>query len=166
MLFRTIRFAALAAVTALAASGCADGTTPGGNSTISAVLATSANHSTFRAYLGQTGVGTSLNNPDVESTVFAPTDAAFDALSDAVKTRLQNDAAYRAEVIQNHVVAGQNNSSTLTAGRTLTSSAGNTLTVSLNGATILINGAPIVLSNVGASNGVIHITSQVILPPD
>jgi uncharacterized surface protein with fasciclin (FAS1) repeats len=166
MLFRTIRFAALAALTAAAAAGCAEGTEPGGNSTISAVLATSANHGTFRGYLAQTGVSATLNNPDIESTVFAPTDAAFAALSPAVQTRLANDAAFRAEVIQNHVVAGEQTAASLTAGRVLTSMAGNQLTVARDGSIISVNGATINLANVGAANGVIHITNQVILPPD
>jgi uncharacterized surface protein with fasciclin (FAS1) repeats len=166
MLFRTMRFAAAAAFMAVAAAGCADGTAPGGNSTITAVLASSTSHSTFRGYLSQTGVNATLNNPDIESTVFAPTDAAFAALPANVQTRMNTDAEYRAEVIRNHVVTGELAASALTNGRVLTSNAGNTLTVTLDGAIIEINGVPITLTNVGAANGIIHVTNQVILPPD
>lgn len=99
-------------------------------------------------------------------TVFAPTDAAFDAYlaaegldADAV---LQ-DVDLLAELVLYHIVPGRFDAARLAAAT------GNELATALPGATLLITaegiaGATISTSDVRASNGVVHIVDAVLVP--
>ena len=97
-------------------------------------------------------------------TVFAPTDAAFGKLPPAVLKAVQNDPAMLKTVLTYHVVPGLLMAATLKPGK-LTSVAGAELTVTKDGDTTYINGSPIAKADVLASNGVIHVMGDVLVPP-
>ncbi len=86
-------------------------------------------------------------------TVFAPTDEAFAALGDAAPS----DPDLLANVLLHHVVPGSLDSAAVTAEATLDTAANTQLTV-----------ADLPLSetlDVEASNGIIHVIDEVLLPP-
>jgi len=97
-------------------------------------------------------------------TVFAPSDAAFDALPAGTLDALLADPQALAEVLLYHVVDGTVRSGDL---------AGVVSAITLNGAPVLfdlsngvaVNGANVTLADVEASNGVIHVIDAVLLPP-
>ncbi|MFT5833313.1 MAG: putative surface protein with fasciclin (FAS1) repeats [Cognaticolwellia sp.] len=105
-------------------------------------------------------------------TVFAPTNAAFQALLDSNpswNTLDDIDVATLETVLKYHVVAGANVlSSTLTDGQVVTSFEGSDFTINTaNGATITdVNGniVNIIITDVQGSNGVVHAIDGVILP--
>jgi uncharacterized surface protein with fasciclin (FAS1) repeats len=99
-------------------------------------------------------------------TVFAPTDAAFAALpAGTVEDLLKPENKDKlVAVLTYHVVAGKVMSGDLTEGMTAATVNGAEVTITLEGGA-KVNGAPISAADIAASNGVIHVIDQVILPP-
>ena len=98
-------------------------------------------------------------------TVFAPTNAAFEALPAGLLEKLllpENVAALTA-ILTYHVVAGQVMSTDVTAGDVATVE-GSTVAITTDGG-VKVNGANVVAVDVAASNGVIHVIDAVIVPP-
>jgi uncharacterized surface protein with fasciclin (FAS1) repeats len=100
-------------------------------------------------------------------TVFAPLNSAFQAIAGTVASL---NADQLASVLTYHVVAGANvRSDALTNGQVVTTVQGEDFTVNISGSTVTItdaNGgiATVVLANVQATNGVIHVLDKVIIP--
>ena len=102
-------------------------------------------------------------------TVFAPTNAAFTALGQALLTYLQLNTS-RATLVSvlnyhiapNAVVYSANFPTTPTPLPTVN---GADVTVARNGTTVTVNGALVVVPDELASNGVVHQLNAVLLPP-
>jgi uncharacterized surface protein with fasciclin (FAS1) repeats len=99
-------------------------------------------------------------------TVFAPTDAAFRAVPKATLDSLATDKAALRRVLLYHVVKGNVPASrivTLTSAKTL---AGPAIAIRVAGKAVFLNGSTkVVKTNIGATNGTIHVINQVLLPP-
>lgn len=100
-------------------------------------------------------------------TVFAPTDEAFRQLPEGtVESLLRPENRDKLkEILLYHVVAGKVPAST---ARTLSSAPtveGRTVRIRAEGSRLRINNAVVLKADVGASNGVIHVIDQVLLPP-
>ena len=137
----------------------------------------SQDHTTLVAAVKAAGLVETLQGTG-PFTVFAPVNAAFDALpAGTVDTLLkpENKGTLTA-VLTYHVVAGRLNSKALErmikqgGGRaTLKTVQGGELTATMNGSDINItdakgNTARITITNVNQSNGVIHVVDRVLLP--
>lgn len=100
-------------------------------------------------------------------TVFAPTDAAFDALpAGTVETLLKPENKGKlVEILTYHVVAGKVMSGDI-AGKQLMAGTvqGSKLDINAKGGGVMINNAKVVGADVETSNGVIHIIDKVLLP--
>jgi uncharacterized surface protein with fasciclin (FAS1) repeats len=97
-------------------------------------------------------------------TVFAPTNAAFDKLPVDALHSVQDDPKLLATVLTYHVVPGALTLADLQPGP-LTTVAGIDLTVTREGDKVLINGFEVASGDVAASNGIIHVMGDVLLPP-
>jgi uncharacterized surface protein with fasciclin (FAS1) repeats len=99
-------------------------------------------------------------------TVFAPTNEAFAALPDGVLEALllPENKPMLVKILTYHVVSGNVASTDLVAGAVPTVE-GSDIMVSL-GDSVTVNNATVILADVEASNGVIHVIDTVILPPD
>jgi transforming growth factor-beta-induced protein len=96
-------------------------------------------------------------------TVFAPTEAAFAALTSVPAGQALVD------VLKYHVVSGTVGSGALSDGQVVTTVQGNTFTVNINGSSVTItdqtgNTVGVVATDVPATNGVVHVIDEVILP--
>ena len=125
-------------------------------------------HTSLVAALGVAGLVDTLSGND-NYTVFAPTDEAFAAaginLSDY---DTEEEIAALADILLYHVVAGEIASTDLADGaNTVTAANGDELTVTVAEGVVTVGaeGATVVLADVPASNGVIHVIDKVILPP-
>jgi uncharacterized surface protein with fasciclin (FAS1) repeats len=100
-------------------------------------------------------------------TVFAPTDAAFAALPEGtVEELLKPENRDRlVKILSYHVVSGEYKSDQLTSGQVATVE-GSPVTVTVNANGVKVNDATVTQPDVQATNGVIHVIDQVILPPD
>ncbi len=97
-------------------------------------------------------------------TVFAPLNAAIEALPPETLDAVYADKDLLTAVLTYHVVPGEYTSETLTDGLELETLQGQTLTVTVQGDQILINGNKVVASDVMATNGVIHAIDGVLVP--
>lgn len=97
-------------------------------------------------------------------TVFAPTNEAFDKLPLDVLHSVQDDNELLATVLTYHVVEGEILAADLQEGA-LQTLAGIPLQITRDGDTVLVNGNPVVASDVQATNGVIHVMGDVLVPP-
>ncbi|MEM1021337.1 MAG: fasciclin domain-containing protein [Pseudomonadota bacterium] len=99
-------------------------------------------------------------------TVFAPTDEAFAALPEGTVESLllpENKAKLQA-ILTYHVLSGKVMSTDLTSDVTVATVQGEEVSISVADG-VSINGASVVSADIEASNGVIHVINQVILPP-
>ena len=109
-----------------------------------------------------------LNDPDASLTVFAPTDAAFEALGDATLNYLLNNLDVLESTLLYHVVAGAELSSIdaiAAAGSAVGMANGDEATISLGDAGLMIESANIVVTDIVASNGIIHVIDSVLEAP-
>ncbi len=98
-------------------------------------------------------------------TVFAPTDEAFEALPEGAVEQLllPENKDVLAQILSYHVVPGELFSEDLETG-VISTVEGSDIAVEV-GDVVTVNNANVVVPNVEASNGVIHIIDRVILPP-
>ncbi len=124
-----------------------------------------SNGSTFSQLAGMlldAGLVDTLRGPG-PFTVFAPTNAAFDKLPLTTLHAVQADPTLLATVLTYHVVPGHLMLADLEPGQ-LATVAGPPLTITRQGDQVLVNGFPIAAGDVPASNGVIHVMSDVLVP--
>lgn len=99
-------------------------------------------------------------------TVFAPTNAAFEALGSTLDTLLEPaNKAELAEILTYHVVPGELTSSELSNGQMLETVQGGSLEVKIANGNVTVNGAKVANPDVEASNGVVHVIDEVLIPP-
>ena len=98
-------------------------------------------------------------------TVFAPTDAAFADLPEGLLDALllEENLETLQTILTYHVVSGAVFSTDVTTGD-VASVEGSTIAVEVTDAGVTVNGANVVAVDIEASNGVIHVIDQVILP--
>jgi uncharacterized surface protein with fasciclin (FAS1) repeats len=100
-------------------------------------------------------------------TVFAPTDAAFKTLPVGTLEMLlkPENKAKLVKVLTYHVVPGMVMAKDVKPG-TVKTVEGATFAVKFAGGKVLVNGAKVTKTDIPASNGVIHVIDQVLLPPN
>ena len=98
-------------------------------------------------------------------TVFAPTDDAFAAAGiDLEALDTDEGKAALTDILLYHVVAGEVPSSAVTDGMVAAAVNGDDLSFTV-GDSVMVNDATVVLADVPASNGVIHVIDKVLMPP-
>ena len=99
-------------------------------------------------------------------TVFAPTDAAFAALpKGTVETLLKpENKAKLVAILKHHVLAGAVPSEAI-AGKKLSPAAVNGTKLNIDATNgVTVSGAKVVIADVKASNGIIHVIDKVLIP--
>jgi len=132
------------------------------------VASGNSNFSTLVSALQATGLDATLANLDNDYTVFAPTDAAFAKLPAGTIEGLSNDEL--TAVLLYHVLPGQvlaDGAITVAQSSTnmVDTANGSKVSLSFVDSTLFVNGAKVSSADVLASNGVIHVIDNVILPP-
>jgi len=125
----------------------------------------SADHTTLVAAVKAAGLVETLSGAG-PFTVFAPTNAAFNALpagtvDNLLKPEMKKDLT---GVLTYHVVAGKLMAADLKDGQKLKTVQGGNLTVTVKDGKVMINGAPVSIADVVSSNGVTHVIDAVLLP--
>ena len=121
-------------------------------------------HTSLVAAVVQAELLTTLQG-DGPFTVFAPTDDAFAAAGiDLVALDNEEGKATLTDILLYHVVSGAVPSSAVTDGMSATAVNGDDLSFAL-GEGVMVNDANVVLADVPASNGVIHVIDKVLMPP-
>lgn len=95
-------------------------------------------------------------------TVFAPNNAAFQAIGSALPNMTAQDIA---RILEYHVVNGTvGYSSTLMNGTTLKAMNGESLSISMVNGTTFVNSAKIVVPDILVANGVLHVIDKYVPP--
>lgn len=137
----------------------------------------SADHTTLVAAVKAAGLVETLQS-EGPFTVFAPTNAAFEALPEGtVATLLEPDNKdMLTKVLTAHVVAGDIKAADLMSmveadggTHSFTTVSGDTLTAQINDGQVYIidengNAAKVTIADVNQSNGVIHVVNSVLVP--
>lgn len=120
---------------------------------------------TLLSALETAGLVDALSDPDSELTVFAPTDAAFEAFDAETLSALLADTEALTSLLTSHVVAGASVDS-VTAyslnGSTVETLSGKPVAISIEGGQLLIDGAAVISNDIYTTNGIIHVIDQVI----
>ena len=99
-------------------------------------------------------------------TVFAPTDDAFAKLPAGTVEDLlkpENKAKLTA-ILTYHVVAGKVMAADVVKLKSATTVNGKSVQIRVEGGTVMVDNAKVVKTDIGASNGVIHVIDAVLLP--
>lgn len=99
-------------------------------------------------------------------TVFAPTNAAFEALPAGLVDALllPENKEVLTQILTYHVVPGEVMSTDIQPGEVATVE-GQDLTIAVDGGTVTVNGATVEKADIETSNGVIHAINEVLVPP-
>jgi len=98
-------------------------------------------------------------------TVFAPTDDAFAALPEGTVEALLNDIPTLTNILLYHVVPGSVMAADVVELSYAETAAGIPVKVTVENGNVFINEAQVIITDIEASNGVIHVIDSVILPP-
>lgn len=98
-------------------------------------------------------------------TIFAPTDEAFAALPAGTVEGLLEDIPTLTAILTYHVVPGKVMSGDLSDGMMAATVNGADVTIGTMGG-VKVDGATVIAADIVASNGVIHVIDQVILPAE
>ncbi|YAF98036.1 MAG: fasciclin domain-containing protein [Nodularia sp. CChRGM 3473] len=135
---------------------------------IVSLAASSDSFTNLTSLLKTAGLASILQQPG-PYTVFAPTDEAFAALPAGTLQELQQpeNRELLIKILRYHVVPGELTANQLAAGE-LKTFEDTPVNIKVDAATnqIAVNDANVIQPNVQASNGVIHVINEVLIPPD
>lgn len=179
---------ALILIIGLTLTGCHhddDEPMPGTNLSVYDIIKNSSDHQTLLAAINAADLEGALNDQKADLTVFAPTDAAFEAIpEETLASLLADPGGLLTNILLYHVVNGRYLSSDLSDGMLLTTLDGGTqLKISIvdentfatdpstidNSDTnikIYVNNALITIANIKAKNGVVHVINAVLIPKE
>jgi transforming growth factor-beta-induced protein len=98
-------------------------------------------------------------------TVFAPTDDAFAKLPEGTVEALLADIPALTNILLYHVVAGEVKAADVVTLDSANTALNKAVLVTVKDGRVFVNDAQVVITDVEASNGVIHVVDTVLLPP-
>lgn len=127
----------------------------------------SPDHTTLVAALKQAGLVTSLANAG-PFTVFAPTNAAFDKLPKGTVEDLMKDAnkSKLVDILQHHVFVSALQPDFLAQqDQTLNMVDGTDMQITIKDGKPVLNGTANIITSIPASNGIVYVIDEVLVPP-
>ena len=137
-----------------------------GQQTLAEIAGSNENFTILVKLMNHLGVVGALNDPSGEPyTVFAPTDAAFEALPDGTIDALLEPESreYLFDILSYHVIPGAVTSDQLSSGK-YEATNGLDLKIKSKSSGVRVNEANVIQADVVANNGVIHVVDSVLLP--
>lgn len=98
-------------------------------------------------------------------TVFAPTDDAFKKLPAGTVEGLLKDIPTLKNILLFHVVSGKVMAADVVKLTSANTVLGKPVAVNVTNGKVVVNDANVVITDIEASNGVIHVIDSVLLPP-
>lgn len=159
------KYVALAAVAALSLSVAAPvvSAKPAAKRNIVKTAVAAGQFKTLTKLIKQAGLAGALQTKG-PFTVFAPTDAAFAKVPKAALAALAKDKAKLRAVLLYHVVKGKLTAAKLVKLHSVRTLNGQSLKVRVSHGTVTVGGARVITADIGASNGVIHVINNVLIP--
>jgi len=136
---------------------------PAPSNSIYDIVSNSADHTTLKAAINACALDGTLSGPG-PFTLFAPTDAAFDLLPAGTVAALLNDIPQLTDILLHHVVGDSVMSTMLSNNQVVTTLLGTDITVTINANGVFIDNAQVIVADLVADNGVVHVIDAVLLP--
>ena len=132
---------------------------------IATVATNTGSHDVLVAALTHAGLVETLQG-EGPFTVFAPTDAAFEAAGINLSSfDTDEENATLTDILLYHVIGASVNASSVTDGMSATMVNGDDASFTVLDGAVTVNGANVVAADVMASNGIIHVIDTVLTPP-
>ena len=132
--------------------------------TIMEIVDESDDHQILATALEVSGLDAVLSGPG-PYTLFAPVDVAFDALPGGFLDDLMADPTGElTNILLYHVVETYALAGDLSDGQIITTVLGDDLVVTINDEGVFINDAKVILADLKADNGVVHVINAVLIP--
>lgn len=135
--------------------------------TIRQTVDSDRNYSSLAALIRTAGMTKDLSGKS-RYTLIAPTNKAFKALGSTSRERLAKDRDYARTVLRHHMLKGAVKAANLLAldGKTITPLASDPIGVAVKRGVLLLNTTTkLIKTDIEASNGLIHVSNRVLLPP-
>ena len=134
--------------------------------TVVDIIVNSDDHTLLEAAVIEAGLVEALSG-EGPFTVFAPNDAAIVALTEALEITAEDLLALPnlGEILQYHVVGASAFAADLSDGQMIETLLGEDVTVSITDEGVMINNAMVIVADIEADNGVVHVIDAVLLPP-
>jgi uncharacterized surface protein with fasciclin (FAS1) repeats len=132
--------------------------------TIADIVINSPDHNTLEAAVVAAGLAGVLSEPGT-ITIFAPTDAAFAALPPGTVEALLADIPTLTAILTYHASPDELPASAVVEADFIRTVSGLDINVIVNEAGVFVNGAQVTMTDIEASNGVVHVIDSVLLPP-
>ena len=132
--------------------------------TVVDIIVNSESHTVLETAVVAAGLVETLSG-EGPFTVFAPTDDAFAALPEGTLDAVLADIDVLTAILTYHVVGGTALSTDLSDGMMVTTLNGADVTVTINADGVFINDAQVIVADLIADNGVVHVIDAVLLPP-
>jgi uncharacterized surface protein with fasciclin (FAS1) repeats len=138
---------------------------PAASKNIVQVAAGNPQFSTLAGLIKKAGLVSALSGKS-KLTVFAPTNAAFAKLPKATLKKVQGDKKLLTSILTYHVVKGAVPASKVVKldGKSVKTLNGKNVKIALKSGKVYVNKAQVIKTDVKASNGVIHVLDQVLIP--
>ena len=132
------------------------------------IVETAVSNGSFKtlvAAVTAAGLGETLSSTG-PFTVFAPVDAAFEALpSGTVETLVKPESKEKLTgILTYHVLAGKILSTDLTDGMVAKTVNGEDVVIRLRDGKVFVNESEVVIADVETSNGIVHAVDKVLMP--
>jgi uncharacterized surface protein with fasciclin (FAS1) repeats len=137
---------------------------PTQSNTIYDIVSNSTDHTTLKVAVDACALDGVLSGAG-PYTLFAPTDAAFNLLPAGTVAALLNDIPQLTDILKHHVVADSVMSTMLSNNQVVTTLLGTDITVTINANGVFIDNAQVIVADLVADNGVVHVIDAVLLPP-
>ena len=128
------------------------------------IVSNSSDHTTLKVAIDACALDGTLSGPG-PFTLFAPTDAAFNLLPAGTVTALLADIPQLTDILKHHVVGASVMSTMLSNNQVVTTLLGTDVTVTINSMGVFIDNAQVIVADIVADNGVVHVIDAVLLPP-
>jgi transforming growth factor-beta-induced protein len=135
-----------------------------GAQTIVDIAVADGRFTTLVAAVQAAGLAETLSS-DGPFTVFAPTDDAFAALPEGTVESLLENTELLTQILLYHVVPGSVLAEDVVELSSAETAAGIPVMIKVEDGNVFINEAQVIITDIEASNGVIHVIDAVLLPP-
>ena len=152
------------AVPAVASAGDTPKAQPAQSQTIVGVASGDPQFSTLVSLVKSAGLAETLSQGSY--TVFAPTNRAFAKVPKSTIDALKKDRNQLRAVLLYHVVDGRVPASRVVKLKSAKTLNGASVRISVRGKRVFLNrNAQVTKTDVGASNGIVHVLNRVLIPP-
>jgi uncharacterized surface protein with fasciclin (FAS1) repeats len=158
------RLIALVAIVAALAIPAGTATAAGGKNIVE-TAAGSKQFSTLVSLVEKAGLVGTLSGKG-PYTVFAPTNAAFAKVPKKTLNMLLENKSMLRKVLLYHVLPGRVPASKVVTFGSAKTAEGASVQFSVRGKSAFVNESKIIKTDIGASNGIIHVINTVLIPPN